>query len=145
LIIDDAAWDDFNDHGDVDDDSDEEGDECLLHSDAVHVKALLTTGATFGEDEDSIDEEGVNCSELPLSWTDTCRQLKGHLLDGIRHSPVRNGHLTLSMIRRIPHQMRKTLTIQLTEIFFLFVPSMIQQQRRMVVGNISITSLLQAP
>ena len=75
--IDDAAWDDFNDHGDEEDDSDEDGDECLLHSDAVNVKAILTTGATFGEDEDSIDEEGVNCSELPLSWIESCRSLRG--------------------------------------------------------------------
>jgi hypothetical protein len=73
--IDDAAWNDFNDHGDGEDDSDEDGDECLLHSDAVNVKAILTTGATFGENEDSIDEEGVNCSELPLSWIESCRSL----------------------------------------------------------------------
>jgi hypothetical protein len=75
--IDDAAWDDLNDHGDEEDDSGEDGDECLLHSDAVHVKAILTNGATFGEDEDYIDEEGVNCSDLPLSWIESCRSIRG--------------------------------------------------------------------
>jgi hypothetical protein len=144
--IDDAAWDDFNDHGDVDDDSDEEGDECLLHSDAVHVKALLTTGATFDEDEDSIDEEGVNCSELPLSWTDTCRQLRGSPIGWNPPQPSEKwSSYSINDKNKNTAPNQEDIDNPANWIFFHFVPSMIQQQRRMVVGNISITSLLQAP
>jgi hypothetical protein len=74
--IDNAAWDDLNEHGDVDDDSDEEGNESLLHSSAVHVKTYLSTGETVGEDEDEIDEDGVLSAE-PLSWRDTCLSIQG--------------------------------------------------------------------
>ena len=75
--IDLETWNDLIKHGGgEDDDSDEEGYECMLHSSAVNVKLTATTGETVGEFEESIDEEGEP-SEKPLSWNKTCASLKG--------------------------------------------------------------------